>query len=213
VQPEKPLYRGVSHTWAFFGALVATAPLVLAARSGVAARAAVVFGASLALLFGVSTLYHRIEWSPIARQRMRRLDHAAIFVLIAGGYTPLFSVFPLRGSYSALWIIWLGAGLGVAKSIAWPGSPKWVTALLCVALGWAVAGQVIASASMVGWLATGMLVASGSTYSIGAIVYALKKPNPLPRVFGYHEVFHAIVILASVCLYVHVLLVIRAAVS
>ena len=208
---EKPRYRGVSHTWAFFGALASTIPLALAARSGAAWRAAIVFGASLAFLFGVSTLYHRIDWTPAGRQRMRRLDHAAIFVLIAGGYTPLFSLFPLNGSFSALWTIWIGAALGVLKSMLWPNSPKWVIAFLCVALGWAVAGQVIASAGMVGWLATGMLVASGSTYSIGAIVYALKKPDPLPKVFGYHEVFHAIVILASVFLYVHVYLVLRSA--
>jgi hemolysin III len=208
---DKPRYRGVSHTWAFFGALVATVPLALVAKTGAASRAAIVFGACLAFLFGVSTLYHRIDWTPVARQRMRRLDHAAIFVLIAGGYTPLFSLFPLNGSYSALVIIWAGAGLGVLKSIAWPNSPKWVIALLCVALGWAVAGQVVASASVVGWLASGMLVAAGSTYSIGAIVYALKKPDPSPKVFGYHEIFHAIVIVASVFLWTHVYLVLRAA--
>jgi hemolysin III len=210
VAPEKPRYRGVSHTWAFFAALAATVPLAVVAKSAAAVRAAIVFGACLAFLFGVSTLYHRIDWKPAPRQRMRRLDHAAIFVLIAGGYTPLFSLFPLNGSYSALWIIWIGAGLGVVKSIAWPNSPKWVIALLCVALGWAVAGQVIASASIVGWFASGMLVAAGSTYSLGAIVYALRKPDPSPKVFGYHEVFHAIVILASVFLWAHVFLVLRA---
>lgn len=208
--PDKPRYRGVSHTWAFFGALASTVPLALTAKSVAATRAAVVFGACLAFLFAVSTLYHRIDWSPVGRQRMRRLDHAAIFVLIAGGYTPLFSLFPLNGSYSALWIIWIGAALGALKSILWPNSPKWVIALLCVALGWAVAGQVIASAAMVGRLTTWMLVASGTIYSIGAIVYALKRPNPAPKVFGYHEVFHAIVILASVCLWLHVYLVLRA---
>lgn len=207
---RKPVYRGVSHTWAFFAALVATAALVSTAKSSAAARAALVFGASLATLFGVSTLYHRIEWTPVARQRMRRLDHAAIFVLIAGGYTPLFSLFPRDDSYSALLMIWIGAAAGVVKSIAWPHAPKWVTAFLAVAIGWMVVGHVIASASAVGGLAAGMLVASGTIYSLGALVYALKRPDPFPGVFGYHEVFHAIVIVASVCLSLHVMLVLRA---
>jgi hemolysin III len=207
----KPLLRGVSHQVAFFAALIATAVLVLEARSPAAARCAFVFGASLVTLFGVSALYHRVDWQPAARQRMRRLDHAAIFVLIAGGYTPLFALVPsTQGGHGALAAIWLGAGVGVLKSLLWPGAPKWITALVCVGLGWAVVGQVADRAPAVGWLTLGMLVASGSIYSIGALVYALKRPDPIPAIFGYHEVFHAIVILASVFLVTHVVLVMRA---
>ncbi len=209
--PEKPTLRGVSHQFAFFVATAAAAALVVQSRSTTAAVAALIFGASLALLFGTSALYHRVQWQPVPRARMRRLDHAAIFILIAGGYTPLFALVPSSsGGHAALWVIWIGAAAGAVKSVLWAHAPKWVTAALCVVLGWTVAGQVIDRAHAVGWLAIGMLIACGVIYSLGALVYALRRPDPFPRVFGYHEVFHAIVIVASVCLYVHVVLVMRA---
>lgn len=211
VASTKPLLRGVSHQVAFFVALLATSQLVAWARPGAPSRAAFVFGASMVTLFGVSALYHRRNWSDEARMLMRRLDHAAIFVLIAGGYTPLFALIPSSsGSHGALAAIWIGALLGVAKSIAWPKAPKWLTALLCVGLGWMVVGQVMDRTGAVGSLCVGLLVASGATYSLGAVVYATKRPDPFPKVFGYHEVFHAIVILASVFLFAHVTLVLRA---
>jgi len=209
---QKPLLRGVSHQVAFFLAIAASAMLTVSARSADAARCALVFGASLVLLFGVSALYHRIDWRPVPRQRMRRLDHAAIFTLIAGGYTPLFALIPsTSGGHGALAAIWVGAGIGVVKSLFWPGAPKWLTALFGVGLGWAVVGQVVDRAPLVGWLTLDMLIASGFIYSVGALVYALKRPDPLPRVFGYHEVFHALVIVASGFLFAHVALVMRAA--
>ncbi|MBX3209280.1 MAG: hemolysin III family protein [Labilithrix sp.] len=201
----KPLLRGVSHQVSFFCAIAACAALVMRARPGVATAAAFVFSASLVNLFGTSALYHRVDWSPNARKRMRRLDHAAIFVLIAGGYTPLFALVPSSGGgHGALAAIWVGALVGVLKSLAWPNAPKWMTALLCVGLGWTVVGQVVDRVAAVGPLSVALLVVSGLTYSVGAVVYALKRPDPLPRVFGYHEVFHAIVIVASVCLFAHV---------
>jgi hemolysin III len=207
----KPLLRGVSHQVAFFVAIVATGVLVRSTRTPAAAYAAVVFGAALVLQFGVSALYHRVDWSPDARKRMRRADHAAIFVLIAGGYTPLFALVPgAHGGHLALAGIWVGAFIGVVKSLLWPHAPKWLTALLCVGLGWAVVGEVLARASFVGVLPVAMLVVSGTVYSLGAVVYALKRPDPSPRVFGYHEVFHLIVIGASVCLFAHVWLVLQA---
>jgi hemolysin III len=208
--PPKPLLRGVSHQVAFFCALVCCALLVLRVRAGVPTASAAVFSFALLNLLGTSALYHRIDWSPQARMRMRRLDHAAIFVLIAGGYTPLFALVPsTSGGHGALYVVWVGALIGVVKSISWPGAPKWVTALLCVGLGWTVAGQVYDRASLLPGLTIWLLVASGVTYSVGAAVYALKRPDPFPRVFGYHEVFHAIVIVASVCLFAHVALVLR----
>ena len=208
---EKPTLRGVSHQFAFFAAVIAAAVLVLQSRSSAATVAGLVFGGSLVLLFGTSALYHRVQWGPVQRQRMRRLDHAAIFVLIAGGYTPLFALVPsTAGGHGALWVIWIGAAAGAVKSILWAHAPKWVTATLCVVLGWTVAGQVLDRAPTVGWLASGLLVGCGVIYSLGALVYALRRPDPFPRVFGYHEVFHAIVIVASACLYAHVLLVMRA---
>jgi hemolysin III len=209
---DKPRFRGVQHQYAFFVAIVAMAALVRSSRSTSAIVASLVFGASLAFLFGTSALYHRIAWSPAARQRMRRVDHAAIFVLIAGGYTPLFALFPSsKGDHVALFAIWIGATIGIVKSIVWAHAPKWVTALVCVALGWVVIGQVMDRAHLVGTLCVAMLVASGTLYSVGAVVYALKRPDPFPRVFGYHEVFHAFTIIASLCLFTHALLVVRAA--
>lgn len=209
--PDKPLLRGVSHQFGFFFAVAASALLVSGAPTRTAAQAALVFGAALSLLLGTSALYHRVQWSPPARMRMRRLDHAAIFVLIAGGYTPLFGLVEGRsGGHGALAVIWIGAALGVAKSLAWPRAPKWLTAGLCVGLGWLVVGHVLERRAALGDLAIGMLVASGVIYSLGALVYALRRPDPLPRVFGYHEVFHALVLVASGCLFTHVALVLRA---
>lgn len=208
----KPLLRGVSHQIAFFGAIAASAVLVRRAPPGTATRVTLVFGASLLTLFGISALYHRIDWSLEARKRMRRLDHAAIFVLIAGGYTPIFGLIPSSaGGHGALSAIWIGSSLGIFKSLVWPDAPKWVTAILCVALGWMVVGQVVDRAGVVGWLSVDLLIASGVIYSLGALVYALKRPDPFPRIFGYHEVFHALVIVASACLYMHVLTVLASA--
>lgn len=228
--PPKPLLRGVSHQIAFFVATAATIGLVASARTTEVRRAAAVFGICLSALFGVSALYHRVSWSERARLRMRRIDHAAIFLLIAGGYTPLFALVPsapqmmgqmgqmtgpettagIFAGYGALVSIWIGAGIGVVKSVAWLSAPKWFTALLCVALGWTVIGEVVGRTAQVGAPAIGFLVASGLVYSLGAVVYATKRPDPWPRVFGYHEIFHLLVIFASVTLFTHVCLVIRA---
>ena len=205
--PQKPLLRGVSHQIAFFVALAASVLLVLRAPSGLAQVAASVFGFGLVTLFGTSALYHRVDWSPVGRARMRRADHSAIFVLIASGYTPIFTLLPSSdGGHGALAVVWAGAAIGVLKSLAWPGAPKWITAALCVGLGWVVVGEVIARGALVGATGMTLLVASGLTYSFGAVVYAVKRPDPLPRVFGYHEVFHALVVLASALLFAHVAL-------
>lgn len=210
VEAVKPSLRGVSHQFAFFFAIAAAVLLVRSAPPGAPSIAAAAFGVSLVTLFGVSALYHRKSWSHVARMRMRRLDHSAIFVLIAGGYTPLFTVLP-GASHAALIGVWVGAAVGVAKSLAWPNAPKWVTALLAVGLGWLASVEVFARASLLSTTTTGLLVASGAVYSVGALVYAKRRPDPRPLVFGYHEVFHALVIVASVLLCVHVALVLRMA--
>ena len=207
----KPRLRGVSHQAAFFVAIVATVLLVGHAPTAAARGAVLVFGASLSLLFGISALYHRVDWSPRARARMRRLDHAAIFLLIAGGYTPLFALVPsATGGHRALGVIWLGAAVGVLKSLAWSKAPKWIMALLCVALGWIAIGEVVERLPVVGATAVGLLVACGALYSGGALVYAVKWPDPFPRTFGYHEVFHGLVIVASALLFMHVVWVVAA---
>jgi hemolysin III len=209
--PAKPLLRGVSHQIAFFVALPAAAVLARSARPGAQFWAAIVFGASLLTLFGVSALYHRVDWGRAGRARMRRLDHSAIFLLIAGGYTPLLVLVPRPGAgRGALAAIWIGATLGVAKSLLWPHAPKWLMPLLCVGLGWVGVGEVLARASFLGHREIAALAASGVLYSLGALVYAVKRPDPFPRVFGYHEVFHALVIAASALLFAHVAFVLRA---
>ena len=209
--PAKPLLRGVSHQVSFFVAIIATAILVLRAQTHAGAMAALVFGATLILLFGTSALYHRVNWTTVARARMRRMDHAAIFMLIGGGYTPLFALVEgPGGGHGALVAIWVGAAVGVIKSLAWPKAPKWLTALVCVVNGWMVIGQVLGRTPVVGSTCIGLLTAAGVTYTVGAVVYALKRPNPWPRVFGYHEIFHLLVVVASGFLFTHVALVVRA---
>ncbi len=212
IEPKpKPLLRGVSHQIAFFVAVVASALLVRSAHTHRGAIASGIFGASLAVLLGTSALYHRIDWQPAARARMRRLDHAAIFLLIAGGYTPLLWLVPVAGGgHGALLAVWLGALVGIAKSVFWIGSPKWVTPVISLAVGWMLLGPVLARTPSLSALSVACIVMSGALYSAGAIVYALKRPDPFPRVFGYHEVFHALVILASVALFVHVALLVTA---
>ncbi len=208
---KKPRLRGVSHQFAFFGSLVLSALLVASAKSPSGKVASGVFGATVALLLGTSALYHRIDWAPAPRQRMRRLDHAAIFMLIAGGYTPLLALVPsASGSRASLVGMWAGAAVGVVKSILWPNAPKWVTAGLCVGLGWTGIGAVITRSAVIGPVGVGFIVCAGVIYSVGALIYARKRPDPWPLVFGYHEIFHALVVLATLCLYGHTLLILRA---
>jgi hemolysin III len=207
----RPRLRGVSQQAAFFFALGATAALIGVAPPGLATRSALVFGASLVALFGVSALFHSVRWAPRQHRWMQRLDHAAIFVSIAGGHTPLFAMVPSsRGGHGAVAFVWAAAALGVAKSLAWPQCPPWLSSLLCAALGWACAGQVFDRAAATGWAVLAPFVASGVVFTVGAVVYATRRPDPAPKVFGYHEVFHALVVLGSVSLFGHVWLLLRA---
>ena len=142
---------------------------------------------------------------------MRRLDHSAVVVAIAGGYTPLLALVPSSsGGHGALAVMWIGAGIGVIRALAWPRAPTWVAASLCVAIGWVGAGQVIDRMPAAGALTIAAFVASGLLYTLGAIVYATKRPDPVPHIFGYHEVFHALVVLGTALLFGHVALVLRA---
>jgi hemolysin III len=206
----KPLLRGVSHQIAFFFALAAAGVLVSVARGPRATWAAAVYGASLVALLGTSALYHRVQWRPRPREWMRRLDHSAIFVLIAGTFTPLCLLLPGRRAAIALALSWGGAALGVAQSLFWVKAPKPIVAGLCVVLGWSVFPLLGSIRATSGTLGLELLLAGGVLYSMGALAYALRRPNPVPGVFGYHEVFHALVVLASVCHFGTVQAVVRA---
>ncbi len=194
---EKPLLRGVSHEIAAFAALAGWVALAAFAPSARGRAAANVYGASLFALFVVSALYHRRTWAPRARAGMRRLDHSAIFLLVAGTYTPLCLLLPPGSGLPLLGLVWGGAALGVVQSVVWVHAPKPLVAAIYVALGWAVLPVLPAMRTVLGTPAVALLAAGGGAYTIGAVIYAARRPDPFPRVFGYHEVFHVLVILAA----------------
>ena len=200
----KPRLRGVSHQWAFFVALVAGAALVIVAPAGRATLAATIYAFSVVAMFGASALYHRIDWKSIgARRWMRRLDHSMIYVLIAGTYTP-FALLVLDGGLARaiLITVWSGAAIGIALKMLWPDTPKWLTAAVYVALGWVAVAAFPQLAGELGVAGMALLAGGGVLYTAGAIVYALRRPDPAPAVFGYHEIFHVLVIAAAVLQYV-----------
>jgi hemolysin III len=195
--PVKPKLRGVFHQYAFFVSLACGAGLVATAHAGVTRITAVVYAGAVSALLGTSALYHRITWRPHLRRWMRRLDHSMIFVLIAATYTPVALV-GLSGPLPRIVLIavWAGALAGVLIKIAWIDAPKQLFAIVYLALGWstaAVFGQLPAS---IGWLGAAGFAAGGMLYTGGAVVYATGRPDPAPRVFGYHEVFHVLVVAA-----------------
>jgi hemolysin III len=191
----KPRLRGVSHQYAFFVSLASGTLLVLLATTPRASIAAALYAASVSALFGVSALYHRVTWTTAARRRMRRLDHAMIFLLIAGTYTPV-GLLVLQGTLATvvLAVVWGGAAAGILLELAWTKAPRWLGGTVYLALGWVAVvamPQLFARLGMAGGL---LIVAGGLLYSAGAAVYALRRPDPVPAVFGYHEVFHLLVI-------------------
>ena len=200
---EKPRLRGVLHEIGFFVALPLAALLPLAAEGTRARLSAAVFAGSVVTMFGASALYHRPTWTPTRRRWLRRLDHAGIYGLIAGTYTP-FGLLVLDGAWriTMLAIVWTGAGLSILLKLFWCDGPKWLAAVLGIGLGWT---GVVVYPQLVERLGVGpalLLLAGGLCYTAGAIVYARRKPDPVPRVFGYHEVFHALTIVAVACQYV-----------
>jgi len=192
----RPRLRGASHMGAFFVAITA-GPVLFALTGG--RWPVAVYAASLAAMLGVSAAYHRGPWSPRARRLWQRADHAAIFVFIAGTYTPLcvLAMPPADGRW-LLAVVWSGAALGVLRAMAWPHAPRWVSATLYILLGWCMvlAMPAVLRATGPGLLA--LILAGGICYTVGAIIYALRWPDPWPRTFGYHEVFHALTIVAVV---------------
>jgi hemolysin III len=192
VAAVKPKLRGWLHAGTFPLAVAAGITLVVFAPTPTAKVTSAIFTLTAALLFGVSALYHRGRWSPRSHAVLRRLDHANIFLIIAGTYTP-FTILLLdrRDAQILLTLVWLGALVGVAFRVLWVGAPRWLYVPVYIALGWAAAFWLPEFASRGGAAVFALIVAGGLLYSVGAVIYALKRPNPSPRWFGFHEVFHA----------------------
>ncbi len=198
----RPRLRGVFHQYAFLVFLGLGVALVATAPSAPARAAGAVFGASVVLTFGVSALYHRVTWRPAARRTMRRIDHAAIYLLIAGTYTP-YGVLVLDGAWqlSVLGVVWIGGALAIGQRLIWVDSPRWLSAALGVALGWVgivAFPQVLAA---IGFVGASLLLVGGALYTVGAVVYARARPDPAPAVFGYHELFHVLTVMAAASQY------------
>ncbi len=198
IEPVRPRLRGVLHQWAFAAFGGGCLALVITADTGRARVAALIYALSVVGLFGTSALYHRRTWSDRGRRNMKRLDHSMIFVLIAGTYTP-FAMLVLEGRAAAtiLIIVWGGALLGIASKLIFLGAPKWVSAPPYLALGWVAVAFLPQLEDRAGLATVVLLAVGGGLYSLGAIVYATGRPNPFPNVFGYHEVFHVLTIVAA----------------
>jgi hemolysin III len=195
---EKPLLRGVFHEVAAFVALAGWLALASAASSGAARVAAHVYGASLSPSSPPAPPT-TVRAGRRRRARMRRLDHSAIFLLIAGTYTPFCLLLGGSAGRALLAVVWAGALLGVLQSILWVQAPRAVVAAIAVALGWAVVPVLPSLSAALGTGAIALLGAGGLAYTLGAVIYARRRPDPFPRIFGYHEVFHALVVVAAAC--------------
>jgi hemolysin III len=193
----RPRLRGVIHHYAFFASLL-TGGVLIALAPGRRFWAALVYASSLSALLGVSALYHRITWSPARRRWVGRLDHSMIHVLIAGTYTP-FGMLALSDTLAALLlrVAWGGAAAGIALHVMWHDAPKWLSACVYVAMGWIGIAAMPGLVAQTGWTPVVLLMVGGLVYSAGALVYAARRPDPVPAVFGYHEVFHALVVVAA----------------
>jgi hemolysin III len=199
----KPLLRGVLHQVSFFVALAVGALVVAFADGTRATVSAAIFAASVVAMLGASALYHRVTWSPTVRPWMRRIDHAGIYVLIAGTYTPV-GLIVVHGVLRniVLVIVWSGAAAAILLKFIWVHAPKWLSAATGLAVGWAGVAAMPQVVQNAGWPAFALLAAGGLAYSAGAVVYAIRRPDPAPDVFGYHELFHALTIVAVACQYV-----------
>jgi hemolysin III len=197
----KPKLRGLFHEVGFYASLVLGAALVLTAEPGRARAAAIVFASCVAACFGASALYHRPTWTPTLRARLARLDHAGIYLLIAGTYTPFgLIVMSTEWAVPILSLVWSGAFAAILIKVFWVRAPKWLSAAIAVALGWS---GVVAFHELLVLPVAGLalLLAGGVFYTMGAIVYVRRSPDPIPHAFGYHEVFHLLTIAAAGCQY------------
>jgi hemolysin III len=205
--PARPTWRGWIHAVTAPVALVAGVVLVALAHGTEAKWASTVFALTSLLLFGNSALYHRVAWSPPVRRTLKRIDHANIFLLIAGTYTPIsLLALPPGPGLVLLVAVWSGALLGIAFRVFWIGAPRWLYVPIYVGLGWAAIADFPAL-----WTSNApmmvLVVAGGVLYTVGAVVYGLKRPDPFPAHFGFHEIFHACTVLAFLCHWTAALLI------
>jgi hemolysin III len=198
----RPRFRGVSHRIAFFLALPLAVALVFDVETAAGRVGAIVFGTSVVAMFGARALYHTVDWPDARRRWLRRLDHAGIYALIAGTYTPV-GLLVLSGNWRlvVLGIVWTGAAVAIMLKFLWVDGPKWLSAAFGIGLGWVAVLVFPQIVDRVGIAGSVLVVAGGIAYTAGALVYALRRPDPFPSVFGYHEVFHALVIVAVACQY------------
>jgi hemolysin III len=198
----QPRLRGVLHKVGFAAAVPLGVALALAAPTPLARTAVAAFALSVIAMFGVGSLYHRIPWAPVAKNRMALLDHATIYALIAGTYTP-FALLVLRANWRipVLAAVWAGAVAATVAKALWRNPPRWVAATTCVALGWIAVPALPQIVGGIGLGGTSLLLGGGVAYTAGALVYTRKHPDPFPQTFGYHEVFHSLVVVAVICQY------------
>jgi hemolysin III len=195
----KPTWRGWIHAGTFPLAIVLGVILIVAADGAAAKISSSVFVASSLLLFGISALYHRIDWSPTTKAVFKRLDHANIFLLIAGSYTPITVLaLPHDKSVLLLWLVWVGAGIGILFRVFWIGAPRWLYVPLYLLLGYASLIFIVDFFQANAVMMTLILV-GGLFYTVGAVIYGMKRPNPFPGKFGFHEIFHTLTLLAFLC--------------
>ncbi len=200
----KPRMRGWLHFWSFAVSIAACATMIAVSGALVGIRAALasaVYSVTVLGLFGISALYHRRTWrSPRSRTVMRRLDHSMIFLFIAGSYTPIAALAVDRPT--ATWllvVVWAGALAGVVLKIAWPYAPAWIGVPIYVGLGWVAVFVLPDLLQNAGVAPLVLLLVGGALYTVGGVMYALRRPDPWPHTFGYHEFFHAATVLAAIC--------------
>ncbi len=194
----KPLLRGHFHQAAFFFTFGACAMLLARAHDERNFLAALIYSLSLTGLFGISTLYHRPNWNPKQRMWMRRLDHAAIYISIAGTSTPIcLLALPPAVGMKVLTLVWSAAGFGIFQSLFWITAPKWVSSILYVTVGLLVVPYLPEFRAALHIRDIVFIFLGGAFYIVGALVYAIKRPDPSPAIFGYHEIFHLLVIFGA----------------
>ncbi|HEY8271545.1 MAG TPA: hemolysin III family protein [Pseudobdellovibrionaceae bacterium] len=195
----KPLLRGHFHQAGFFIALGASSVLIMIAQGLYAKLVCLAYAFSLCGMFAISGLYHRINWTPKARAFWRHLDHSAIFLLIAGTGTPICLLgMRSESGLRLFWVFWSMAIAGIFKELLWIQAPKWLSAGFYVIMGWAGIPYLSEMSKALGGMNISFMIAGGIIYTIGAVIYAIKKPNPFPKAFGYHEIFHILIMIAAI---------------